>query len=211
MGQAEDHLVRAGLLRGDDHLLGVGLGQHPADVLGHGSVEKDNVLGEIADIAAEDVGIVLVEGRAVEADGTGGRMPDSGQHAGEGGLARGRGADDTERLSGPEPEAHHAQRGALLLGREDGDFLHVDDGARAGQGRRDDVGRGGRQQLLEVAPAAAGPLHQRPAADRLFHRRQRAAEQDRAGDHRAGRHLAFQCQIGAETKDSRLEEIAEGL
>ena len=72
------------------------------------------------------------------------------------------------------------------------------------------LGRG-LEQLLEVRPALPGAQHQRPAADRLLDRRQRAAEQDRAGDHRAGAHLAEQHHVGAEAEHRRLKEEAEGL
>ena len=39
-----------------DHRLGVGLGRQAGDVLGDGAVEERDVLGQVADVAAEVVG-----------------------------------------------------------------------------------------------------------------------------------------------------------
>ena len=71
------------------------------DVLGDGAVEEGDVLGDVADVAAEVVAVVVELG-AVEAHRPRVGPPDAGEGAGEGRLARGRGADDAERLAGLE-------------------------------------------------------------------------------------------------------------
>ena len=85
-------------------------------------------------------------------------------------------------------------------------------GARAGQGGR--VGllrRACSSSVLRLAqPCRARSTIGQPAIA-CSTGDERAAEQDRAGDHRAGAHLALEHHVGAEAEHRRLQEVAEGL
>ncbi len=133
------------------------------------------------------------------------------ENSGERGLAGSRGADDTEGLTGHHLQGEHAQARLLLFRREDRDLVDVEHRARARQCGVLAVFRCAGEKFLETFPAEPGALDHRPAADRLFDRREGTAEKDRSGDHRAGGQLALQHEIGTEAEHGGLQEETEGL
>ncbi|MNP02209.1 hypothetical protein D3C76_940570 [compost metagenome] len=61
------------------------------------------------------------------------------------------------------------------------------------------------EHLVQPAPGHAATEQLLPAGDRLFHRRQRSAGEDRAGDHHPGGDLALDRQQRAGAEDQRLQ------
>lgn len=74
-----DHVVRGGLARGGHHGVTIGRAPEARDILGDGALEQRHALGQVTDIAAEHVRVILVEGGAIEPDLARGRTPDPDQ------------------------------------------------------------------------------------------------------------------------------------
>ena len=127
-------------------------------------------------------------------------------------LARRRGADHAERLARLQLEVE-AAAGSPCCCSGGTTVSWLTSTRRAGGAGRSASRCSGvvSSSFCRLLQPCRARMHQRPAADRLLDRRQRAAEQDRAGDHRAGAHLAEQHDIGAEAEHRRLQEEAEGL
>ena len=71
------------------HDLGVvPLGREPRDILGNRALKQGDALRQIADIAAQDVRVVLVQRGAVQPHIAVGRSPSADQRASERGFAR---------------------------------------------------------------------------------------------------------------------------
>ena len=82
------------------------------DVLGDRAVEQLDVLRQVADMAAERVGLPLVEGGAVEADLAAQGRPDADEGARQGRLAGGARPDEAEALAGLHLERRRPARSA---------------------------------------------------------------------------------------------------
>jgi len=99
--------MRRGLLRRlhDRRLIGFRL--KAGDILRNRAIEKLHPLGQIADMAPEHFGIILIERRAIEADLAARRAPEAGDRIGKGRFARPRGPDHAKRLPRLQAKAHH--------------------------------------------------------------------------------------------------------
>src|SRR6185437_15437238 len=65
--QFDDHLVRPGQLSGFDHCL-IAAGAEPGDILAHRAGKKIDVLGQIADMRAQNLRLPLRQIRTIEPD-----------------------------------------------------------------------------------------------------------------------------------------------
>ena len=132
---------------------------------------------------------------------------------GERRLARGGGADHPERLAGLEREVEAAQArlAAARAARRSAPAPRA--GRAGGAGRSVSVLLGGGLRAASAgSPSPAGRActsGQPPIACSTG--ASARPDQDRAGDHRAGAHLAEQHHVGAEAEHRRLKEEAEGL
>ena len=118
--QAEDHVMRAGGAAGRQHRIGIGREAHARDVFRNGAVEEFDVLGDIADVAAERVLVPLLERGAVEPDLAARGSPDPGQRAHQRRLAGGARSDDGERLARGQTEMHVGHDRGVAAGRGHG-------------------------------------------------------------------------------------------
>ena len=89
----------------------------------------------------------------------------------------------------------------------------VTESKAAGTGNSVRAGAGGTvtRYLPSEFPSGAGALQDRPLPHRLLDRGKRAAQQDRACDHRAARNLALKDVVGPNAEHRRLQEKTEGL
>ena len=179
------------------------------DILGNRAVEQGDPLRQITDIAAQDVRIILVQCRAIDADLAARRLPRANDRSRKCRLSRARRADDPQCLTGFQLEVDHPQHGLALTRRHDGQVLRLDHGARTRQRGHFRIGRNLGQQFDQPHAALLRAGDQGPLADGLFHRGQRAAHQDRTGDHRARGQFVLQHQIGAHPQHRRLQEQPE--
>ena len=127
--------------------------------------------------------------------------PDPDQRPRQRRLARARRADDPQRLPRLQGEGHAAQH--RLVPRPGTIRVRLRTSSRAaGRGRAVRGTSGGTlvSSCLQPRPGLPGAGQHRPLADRHLDRLQRAAHQDRPGDHRAGRQLAPQHQPGADAR-----------
>ena len=204
--------MRAGLLRRGDHLRRVGLRPHAADVLGDGAVEEHHVLRQVADVAAEHVRVVVLRAprrRAAPRRRPGARCRSARGRASTCPRPRGR----SRRAPGRARCWKSSSRRLAFCCSGGTTVSWLTSTLARGRGRAVGAACSGvfSSSVLRFAQPWPGAQHQRPAADRLLDRRQRPAEQDRAGDHRAGAHLALEHHVGAEAEHRRLQEEAEGL
>ena len=116
----------AGAARGRDDVHRIGIGLEARDVLSDCSGEQRDVLRQVADVAAERVGLPLRERSAVEPDGAARRLPRADQRARERRLAGAARPDQAECRSGAEREADTSmQRRRGGARRRDGERSHA--------------------------------------------------------------------------------------
>ena len=117
------------------------------DVLGHGAGEQLDVLRQVADVLAEHVLVPLAVFGAVDSHRAVAQRPHTGQCAGQGRLAAGRGADDRHALSSLEAERDPLDRRTGRIGRQDHRVGDLDVALR----RRQGGGRFAERERLEHA------------------------------------------------------------
>ena len=132
------------------------------------------------------------------------------KHLGDRRLARAALADDAERFTGVEREGDVVEQRRMSWPGCQRDACDVQPAVRPGQACARRHLAGGVEKGLKRTPAALCPRDLWPAPDNLFDRRQRAAKQNRGGDHRARRDLGPKDEPGAESEDQRLQGKAEG-
>ena len=199
-----------GELRGIDDSLVIAL-SHAGDVVTDRTREQFDVLGEVADEAAELVGVPVCEISAVKADLTRGGLEEADQQPGERALARGRRSHDRQNLPRIDRQGDLAQDRAVAARRHVAHALDRQLALRGGQARPLRCGRQHEQPALQASVGDAGGREDLPGAHRLLNRRERAADQDGAGDHAAGRQLALDHQQRARAEDGDLHDEAERL
>ena len=203
--------MRVGAFRGATTAASSGIGAIRAMFSATVPVNRLTLLRQVADVPAE-----RRRGRTGRASRrrAGSRprgRPEAEQRPRQRRLARAREADHAERLARLHIEADVADRRPARARRQHGELPRTASRA-AGAGRAVRAGSSGgvgRAARARRPQPCARALHQRPLAERLLDRRQRAAEHDRACHHRARRHLALQHQIGAERQHRRLQEQPE--
>ena len=166
---------------------------------------------QIADMAAQDIGIILIKCGAIEPDFAAQRLPKPDHGAGKGGFARARSANDAKRLAGGKRKADAAQGGHLLARGRHGEAGHLKQGAGARQGGAGQCSRLARQERRKPLARLCRAGDQGPLRNGLFDGRKGATHQDRACNHRAARHFALQHEIGADAQNGGLQDGAEGF
>ncbi len=201
---------------GFDHVLVLGAGIEPGDVLGDGAGQHLDALRQVADIAAQLARVPLVERGAVKPDLAQARLPDPGEQPRQARFAGGAVAHHRQPVAGMQLEAEAFENprpvaDRLPLRRQLGQVDHlemalgprqVDPGFRRGQGIERQF-----QPLMRLA----GPTDRAPVPDHLVDRRQRPAGDDRGGDDHPRRDFLAQRQQRPEGKQRRLQQQPEGF
>ena len=219
-----DHRVIA-LRQLVDELLGAGEAgdlDHPrprhrrigeSDVLVNGAVEQQVLLQHDADVAPEPPRIDMAEIRAVEQHLALARQIKTLDELGQGRFAGAGGADDADRLAGPDGERNLLQRFRRARPVAEADAAEFD---RAARRRRQKTrrGRGFGACVEDVAQAFDRDLHLleilpdlRQPQDRLDRLRGDHVE----GDESADGELAVDDRLGAEQKQRRGGQLADIL
>ena len=159
-GKTEDKLVRVGGAGGGLDLGARGLGARDEEIVVNRVVEKDGVLGDDGDIAAEVGEADRADIVAVEGDATGNGIEEAWDEIGEGGLAGAARADKCADGAGGDQDGDFLEDG-FVRGVGEGD---VGEGERAvGAGERQGVGRvddrdGGLEDFFETVEGAQAAL-----------------------------------------------------
>ena len=200
--------MAAGDARGREHGFRIALG-HARDVHLHRAVEKFDILGQVADMAAEILAHPGEDIRAVEPDIAHGGLERADQHADQRGLARGGRPDDGQALTGGQGKVHALDHRGLLAGEGVGHALDRDMADRGGQLHplRADARLG--EEAIQAHPALPRLDELLPPADQLLHRGQGAAHDDGGRDRGAGGQLLLQGEVGADSEDRDLHREAE--
>ena len=87
-GQFDDHIMRCGLLGGLHDLGRIGIRLQSRDIFGNCAFKQCHPLRQITDIAAQDIGVILIQRCAIQAHFAARRFPNANQRAGKGGFTR---------------------------------------------------------------------------------------------------------------------------
>lgn len=202
--QPQDHVVDTGGAGGRHYPVGVD-GAESRDVFADAAVEKFDVLRQIADVVAQRLPVPLGGFGAIKPDGPLAYGIKPQDRAEQGGFAGGAGSDHTQCGARFDPKADALEhRGGRARRLDDGAFQE-DFTPRGGQRHRRFAVWGGAEQFVE--PLVSGPRLRKtpPGADHQVQRRQGAAQQYGTRDHQTRCDLPVDGQIGAETKDQRLD------
>jgi hypothetical protein len=153
----------------------------------------------------------LIQRCAIQPDRAGRGRPNPDQCAGERGFARAGSTDHAHRLPRFKREVDPAQHRLCLARWHKGQSLDLYSCGWAGQRRAWWLNRGAGQKAGDAVAGLARTGQDRPLANGNLYRLQGPAHQDRARNHRTGRHLSAQHQPCANPKHCRLQEQAEGL
>ena len=208
--QSLDQVVTARPLRHrDDHR--IVLRAEARDVLRHRAVEQLDVLRQVTDVLPERLRVPVPKIRAVDPHRAVGDGPDARDGPDQGRFARRARTDHPHDAAGLQPEAHAMQDGGRRAGGRDHQAVDLDQAARARQREARRLVPDARHHLRQAGVAGAGGREALPVADDRLDRRERPAQDDRGRDHRTGRDLAADGEVGPEAEDHRLQEHAGEL
>jgi hypothetical protein len=205
--EPQDGVVHAGCARRRNDFAGFDRAM-TGDVLRDRAFEQDDILRDIADMAAQQIRSPLRKGCPVDPHGARRHRPDAGEDPNEAGLARPAGPDDGQRLTRLDREADvlQEQMAGPRRGRIGG--FHVQAAGRPRQFQRLGLGGAGREDLGEFRERFACRNETPPGRYRLLDRRQCAADHQRRREDDTGLHGPVDHETGGDAHDGDLDARA---
>src|SRR5260370_22238931 len=132
----------------------IGMRRRDADVFVDRAEEQEGVLRRVAHVAPQIGRIDLPQIRAIEEDGTRGRLIKPGNQSCNRALARSDATDDADFLSRPDEERNAFEGGLLLLRVVELDVAELDLSAQPGAVEEDLAGRALERRLHQIVERA---------------------------------------------------------